>query len=77
MENMENLENMKNLEKYKMYETGFITPNLDDLRTKQGLSSQVIANYCMVANTCSCETLYPAKVVKWNYNAEFKPKGYY
>lgn len=62
---------------YKMYETGFISPNIGNLRTKQGLKSQVIANYCMDTNTCSCANLYPAPVVKWNYNNEFRPKGYY
>jgi len=50
-----------------LYKTGMIC-TFDELRIKQGLLPQNIANLCQCCNECcDMNCLYPSKVVKWKY----------
>lgn len=67
-----------------MYNTGYIQPNSSEMRIKQGLDPQDVANACMYKNFNpniisnfnnpnnyvgnSNETLYPAKQLQMSYN---------
>lgn len=48
----------KNIVKSKLYNTGFITEEMDELRIKQGLESQSISNYCNFTKKVSMPPQY-------------------
>jgi len=48
----------KNIVKSKLYNTGFITEEMDELRIKQGLESQSISNYCNFTKKVSMPSQY-------------------
>lgn len=63
---------------YSLYNTGRICL-YDDLRIKQGLDSQSIANLSLGCSCCSCcsesKCLYPFKTVQLNYNCLNNPSN--
>ena len=61
---------------YSFYKTGRIEL-YDNLRIKQGLDPQSIANYCQQCNNvCDKKCLYPFKVVKLEYKCKNNPCCY-
>lgn len=49
-----------------MYDIGIIPESSTDMRTKQGLRPQKIANNCN-SNPCSCNNMYPVPSLYVNY----------
>ena len=52
----------------RMYNTGFIKPNTDDIRLNQGLQAQNLANACIInEKPTTMENMYPYYFPYANY----------
>ena len=63
------------------YETGFLHPDREKIRIKQGLYPQTIANLCMYSTPpvkdtdCINKNLYPALQVDYKYSGNKVPSN--